>query len=150
MFKGRLVVKGILHPEDAKRAVEIGLDGLFVSNHGGRQIEALPASIDAVPAIAREVGNKATIVLDSGVRSGIDAARALAVGADAAFAGKAFLWSLGALGEQGPKHMIDVLKAELSSTLGQLGCLSVGELRDVARRHKTAWSPEDFATGKSN
>ena len=64
-----------------------------------------------------------------------------------AFAGKAFLWSLGALGERGPKHMIDVLKAELSSTLGQLGCLSVGELRNVPRRHKTAWSPEDFATG---
>ena len=85
-----MVVKGILHPEDAKRAVEIGLDGLFVSNHGGRQIEALPASIDAVPAIAKEVGKKATIVLDSGVRTGIDAARALAVGADAAFAGKAF------------------------------------------------------------
>lgn len=149
VFKGRLLVKGILHPEDAKRAVEIGLDGLFVSNHGGRQIEALPASIDAVPAIAKEVGKKATIVLDSGVRTGIDAARALAVGADAAFAGKAFLWSLGALGERGPKHMIDVLKAELSSTLGQLGCLSVGELSKVPRRHRTKWSPEDFATGTS-
>jgi (S)-mandelate dehydrogenase len=150
VFKGRLVVKGILHPADAVRAVEIGLDGLFVSNHGGRQIEALPASIDAVPSIAAEVGEKATIIVDSGVRSGIDAARALALGANAAFAGKAFLWSLGALGEKGPGHMIEVLKAELSSTLGQLGCLSTKELLDVARRHRTAWTQSDFATGHSN
>lgn len=147
VFKGPILLKGVLHPEDARRLVEIGIDGLFVSNHGGRQIEALPASIDAVPAIKEAVGDKAEIILDSGVRSGIDVARALTVGADAAFAGKAFLWSLGAIGERGPQHMIEVFKAELSSTLGQLGCQTIADLPHVPRRHKTVWTAEDYATG---
>src|SRR5262249_44756791 len=99
-----LVVKGILHPEDAAKAVALGVDGLVVSNHGGRQIDALPPAIDALPAIAAEVGTRATVLMDSGVRSGTDVARALALGASAAFAGKAFLWSLGALGKGGPAH----------------------------------------------
>ena len=85
-WKGPLVLKGVLHPADAEKAVAMGVDGLFVTNHGGRQIEALPTSIDALPAIKSAVGNKATLILDSGVRSGVDAARAIACGADAAFA----------------------------------------------------------------
>ncbi len=143
-WKGPLVLKGVLHPADAERAVSLGLDGVQVSNHGGRQIEALPASIDVLPAIAAAVGNRATIVLDSGVRSGVDVARAIALGADAAFAGKAFLWSLGALGAEGPAHLIEVLKDELSATLGQLGCLTVPELRTVPVRHPGAWRGEDL------
>ena len=143
-WKGPLVIKGVLHPADAERLVSLGIDGIFVTNHGGRQIEALPASVDALPAIASAVGGKAALIVDSGVRSGVDVARALALGADAAFAGKAFLWSLGALGGEGPAHMIDLFKAELSATLGQLGCRTVEELRDVKRRHPGAWSPEDF------
>ncbi len=143
-FKGPLVIKGVLHPEDAERLVEMGVDGVFVTNHGGRQIEALPASVDALPAIVSAVGDKATIIVDSGVRSGVDAARALALGADAAFAGKAFLWSLGALGGDGPGHMIDLFKQELSSTLGQLGCADVAALRGVKLRHPGAWTSDDF------
>jgi L-lactate dehydrogenase (cytochrome) len=134
-WKGPLVMKGVLHPADAERAVALGLDGLVVTNHGGRQIEALPASIDALPAIASAVGGKASLIVDSGVRSGVDVARALALGADAAFAGKAFLWSLGALGEAGPGHLIDVFKDDLSATLGQLGCHTIDELRQVKVRH---------------
>jgi len=149
-FKGPLLIKGILHPEDAARAIEIGMDGLFVSNHGGRQIEALPASIDALPAIAAQVGGKAKIILDSGIRTGIDAARALAIGADAAFAGKAFLWSLGAIGKKGPAHLIDVFSAELSATLGQLGCVSVDQLRSVPRRHLTAWTQNELRVDNLN
>jgi L-lactate dehydrogenase (cytochrome) len=102
LWKGTLIVKGILHPQDAEKAVAIGADGLFVSNHGGRQIEALPAPIDALPAIVRQVGKRATVLMDSGIRSGTDVVRACALGAAAAFAGKAFLWGLGALGEEGP------------------------------------------------
>src|SRR5580704_5937040 len=96
-----LIVKGILHPQDAEKAVALGVDGMFVSNHGGRQIEALPAAIDALPAIVQQVGKRATVMMDSGIRSGTDIVRAYALGASAAFAGKAFLWGLGALGEEG-------------------------------------------------
>lgn len=144
-WKGPLVIKGVLHPADAERAVALGIDGLVVTNHGGRQIEALPASVDALPAVAAAVGGKARLILDSGVRSGVDVARAVALGADAAFAGKAFLWSLGALGADGPAHMIELFKDDLSATLGQLGCLTVDELRSVETRHPGAYGLADFA-----
>jgi (S)-mandelate dehydrogenase len=143
-WKGPLLLKGVLHPADAERAVAAGIDGLVVTNHGGRQIDALPASIDALPAIAAQVGGKAEIIIDSGVRSGVDVARAIALGANAGFAGKAFLWSLGALGADGPAHMIDLFKEDLSATLGQLGCYNVDELRSVKVRHPGAYTLADF------
>jgi (S)-mandelate dehydrogenase len=143
-WKGPLLLKGVLHPADAERAVAAGIDGLVVTNHGGRQIDALPASIDALPAIAAQVGGKAEIIVDSGVRSGVDVARAIALGANAGFAGKAFLWSLGALGGDGPGHMIDLFKEDLSATLGQLGCYNVDELRSVKVRHPGAYTLADF------
>ena len=136
-WKRPLVVKGILHPEDAEKAVSLGVDGLVVSNHGGRQIEALPAAIDALPAIAAQVGSRATVLMDSGIRSGVDVARALALGAAAVFAGKAFLWSLGALGEAGPPHVIDLLIDELKATLGQVGA-TIATARAVEVRHPEA------------
>src|SRR5262249_1949164 len=95
-WKGPLVVKGVLHRADAGKAVRLGVDGVVVSNPGGRQIEALPPPIDCLPAVVRAIGNRATVLMDSGIRSGTDVVRALALGASAAFAGKAFLWSLGA------------------------------------------------------
>lgn len=147
-WKKPLVLKGILHPEDAERAVSLGLDGIVVTNHGGRQIDALPAPIDVLPAIAAQVGGRATIIFDSGVRSGSDAARAVALGADAAFAGKAFLWSLGALGPKGPAHMINLFVDDIRATLGQLGCLTVSELRGVMRRHPGAYAAEAFAADR--
>jgi (S)-mandelate dehydrogenase len=138
LWKGTLIVKGILHPQDAEKAVALGADGLFVSNHGGRQIEALPAPIDALPAIARQVGKRATVLMDSGIRSGTDVVRAYALGAAAAFAGKAFLWGLGALGEEGPGHVIDLLIEETQAALGQLGAHTPDEVRSVVIRHKGA------------
>jgi (S)-mandelate dehydrogenase len=134
-WKKTLIVKGILHPEDAEKAVSLGVDGMFVSNHGGRQIEALPAAIDALPAIVRQVGKRATVMMDSGIRSGTDVVRAYALGADAAFAGKAFLWGLGALGEEGPAHVIDLLMEETQSALGQLGAHTPADVRSVVVRH---------------
>src|SRR4029453_12125266 len=83
-WKGPLVLKGILHPADAEKAVALGADGILVSNHGGRQIEPLPAPIDCLPAIVTAVGGRATVLMDSGIRSGADVARALALGAAAA------------------------------------------------------------------
>jgi (S)-mandelate dehydrogenase len=137
-WKKPLVLKGLLHPEDAEKAVALGADGIVVSNHGGRQIEALPAPIDCVPAIVKAVNKRATVLFDSGVRSGTDVARALALGADAAFAGKAFLWGLGALGSEGPGHVIDLLIDELRSALGQVGALSPAQARNVMVRHPGA------------
>ena len=138
IWKGPLIVKGIMHPQDAEKAVALGVDGMFVSNHGGRQIEALPAPIDVLPAIVRQVGNRATVMLDSGIRSGTDVVRAYALGAAAAFAGKAFLWGLGALGEDGPGHVIDLLIEETQSALGQLGALTPQQARSAVIRHTGA------------
>jgi L-lactate dehydrogenase (cytochrome) len=137
-WKGTLVVKGVLHPQDAEKAVSLGVDGLIVSNHGGRQIEALPASIDALPAIVSQVGKRATVMMDSGIRSGSDVARACALGASAAFAGKAFLWGLGALGEEGPGHVIDLLIEETQAALGQFGAHTVEDTRSLTVRHPGA------------
>ena len=137
-WKGPLVVKGILHPADAETCVTLGVDGLIVSNHGGRQIEALPAAIDVLPAIARAVGGRATVMLDSGVRSGLDVVRAFALGAEAAFAGKAFLWGLGALGAEGPLHVIDLMIEEIKSSLGQIGALRPAQAPAATVRHPGA------------
>lgn len=139
LWKGIMVLKGILHPQDAEKAVLLGVDGIIVSNHGGRQIEALPASIDVLPAIVRQVGKRATVMMDSGVRSGSDVVRAYALGAAAAFAGKAFLWGLGALGENGPRHVIDLFIQETQQALGQLGARTPPEVRTVAIRHERAF-----------
>ena len=138
-WKGPMLVKGILHPADAEKAVSLGIEGVWVSNHGGRQIEALAPSIDVLPAIVAAVGRKATIVLDSGIRSGQDVMRALALGANAAFAGKSFLWALGALGDDGPGHLIDLYIDELRSSLGQIGARSPAEARNAVVRHPGAW-----------
>ena len=130
-----MLLKGILHPADAEKAVSLGVDGIWVSNHGGRQIEALVPSIDAVPAIVAAVGGKAKVIVDSGVRSGQDIMRAYAVGADAAFAGKSFLWAVAALGDEGPAQLIDLYMDELKASLGQIGATSLAEAREAKILH---------------
>jgi L-lactate dehydrogenase (cytochrome) len=137
-WKRPLVVKGILHPADAEKAVALGVDGIIVSNHGGRQVEALPAPIDCLPAVVAAVGKRATVLMDSGIRSGLDVIRAVALGAQAAFAGKAFLWGLGALGDEGPKHVIDLMIDEMRAALGQIGAQALAEARSVVIRHPGA------------
>lgn len=137
-WKKPLVLKGILHPDDAEKAVALGADGIVVSNHGGRQSDALPAAIDCLPAIVKAVNGRATVLFDSGIRGGSDVARCLALGAQAGFAGKAFLWGLGALGVDGPGHVLDLLKDELQATLGQVGTHSVAEIGSVTVRHPDA------------
>jgi (S)-mandelate dehydrogenase len=139
VWRGPMVLKGILHPQDAARAVAMGIEGVWVSNHGGRQIEALPPAIDVLPAIVAEAGGRATILMDSGIRSGTDVIRAIALGAQATFAGKAFLWSLGALGTDGPAHALDLFIAETRAALGQIGALSLAQARSVAVRHPGAF-----------
>jgi L-lactate dehydrogenase (cytochrome) len=138
-WKGPLALKGILHPQDAEKAVSLGIDGIWVSNHGGRQIEALAPSIDCLPAIVAAVGNKATVLIDSGIRSGQDVMRALALGANAAFAGKSFLWAVAAMGDEGPAHLIDLYIEELRASLGQIGAASVADAREAEVSHPGAW-----------
>ncbi|HEY1362122.1 MAG TPA: alpha-hydroxy acid oxidase [Xanthobacteraceae bacterium] len=133
-----LILKGVLHPADAEKCVALGVDGIVVSNHGGRQVEGLPASIDVLPAIVRAVGGRATVMLDSGVRSGLDVVRAVALGADMVLAGKAFLWGLGALGAEGPRHVIDLMMEETAAVLGQIGARCPADARSVAIRHPGA------------
>lgn len=138
-WKGPMVIKGVMHPSDAEKAVSIGLDGIQVSNHGGRQLEAAPAAIDMLPAIARAVGTKSTILFDGGVRSGLDAVRALALGADAVQAGRAFLFGVGAAGAEGADYVTGLLVEEISVAMRQLGAPDVAALRALAIRHAGAW-----------
>lgn len=137
-WKGVMAVKGILHPADAEKAVKLGIEGIWVSNHGGRQIEALTPSIDCLPGIVSAVGKKATVILDSGIRSGQDVMRALALGAKAAFAGKSFLWAVAAMGDEGPDQLIDLYIDELRSSLGQIGARSPAEAKKATIRHPGA------------
>ena len=109
-MEGAASIERVPHPEDAEKAVSLGVDGIWVSNQGGRQIEALVPSIDVLPSIVAAVGKKAT---DSGIRSGQDVMRAVALGARAAFAGKSFLWAVGAMGDDGPSHLIDLFTSSL-------------------------------------
>ncbi|HEY4920273.1 MAG TPA: alpha-hydroxy acid oxidase [Xanthobacteraceae bacterium] len=137
-WKRPLVLKGILHPDDAEKAISLGVDGIVVSNHGGRQVEALPAAIDALPAIVAKVAGRATVLMDSGIRSGADVVRALALGAQSTFAGKAFLWSLGALGSRGPAHVLALLSDETRAALGQIGARRPADARSIVIRHPGA------------
>ena len=136
-WKGPMTLKGILHPQDAEKAIALGIDGIWVSNHGGRQIEALVPTIDVLPAIAEAVGTKATILFDSGVRSGQDVMRALALGGRAACAGKSFLWAIASLGEDGPGQLIDLYMNDLRASLGQIGAQSPAEARQAKVIHRT-------------
>ena len=137
-WKRPLVVKGILHPADAEKAVALGIDGILVSNHGGRQIEALPASIDccrrssARSAAARPCCSTPACAAAPTWRARSRSARTRR------FAGKAFLWGLGALGAEGPGHVIDLLIDELQSALGQIGAHPPAEARSVVIRHPGA------------
>jgi L-lactate dehydrogenase (cytochrome) len=123
-----ILLKGILHPDDARTAREHGVDGVVVSNHGGRQIDGEIAALDALPAIADAVGGELAVLLDSGVRSGADAAKALALGADAVAIGRPYLWGLALDGEQGALAVLRALLAELDLTIGLSGHVSPDEL----------------------
>ena len=138
-WKGPMVIKGVMHPADAEQAIAIGLDGVQVSNHGGRQLEAAPAAIDVLPAIVRAVGSRGVVLFDSGVRSGLDAVRAVALGAQAALAGRAFLYGVGAAGADGASYVTDMLVEEISVAMRQLGTADVAALRALAIRHPGAW-----------
>lgn len=130
MWDGPLVVKGLLNPDDAERAVEAGADGVVVSNHGGRQLDGSVASIEALPAVVERVGHRIPVLFDSGVRSGLDVARALALGASFVFCGRAFMYGVGALGVPGADHAYKVLHEDLVNVMQQTGCERLDQLAE--------------------
>lgn len=129
-WQGPLLVKGILHPEDAVRCADIGCDGIVVSNHGGRQVAFGPPTIEALPSVAAALDGRIRIILDSGIRRGADMLRARAHGADFVMAGRALAYGVGAGGAAGANRAIDILELELVRALGQLG---VSSYRDVGK-----------------
>lgn len=120
-WKGTLVVKGILHPQDAIKCVELGCDGIVISNHGGRQVAFGPPTVEALPAIADAASGRLKIILDSGIRRGADFLRSKALGADFALVGRAFAYGAGAGDQAGAARAFDILELELIRALGQLG-----------------------------
>jgi isopentenyl diphosphate isomerase/L-lactate dehydrogenase-like FMN-dependent dehydrogenase len=127
-WPGKFVLKGILHPEDAERALALGADGIVVSNHGGRALDSSIASLAALPAIVAAVGGRMTIFLDSGVRRGSDVVKAVALGADAVLVGRAPLYGLAASGEPGVARALDLLRTETVRTMAMLGARTIGEV----------------------
>jgi (S)-mandelate dehydrogenase len=128
LFPHNLVVKGIMDPADALRAVEVGCDGIIVSNHGGRQLDQAPASLDVLPAIKAAVGDKMTVMLDSGVRRGADILIALCLGAKFCFMGRPTLYGAAAGGLAGVKKAVSILRNEIDLVMGQIGCPSLDQL----------------------
>lgn len=121
-WDGPIVLKGVQHVDDARRAVDAGVQGIVVSNHGGRQVDGAVASLDVLPGIAEAVGEQLTVLFDSGVRSGPDVLKALALGADAVLLGRPYLYGLALGGQEGVEHVLRCLLAELDLTMGNAGC----------------------------
>jgi isopentenyl diphosphate isomerase/L-lactate dehydrogenase-like FMN-dependent dehydrogenase len=134
-----LVVKGILTVEDALLAVEHGAAGVIVSNHGGRQLDGVPATLDVLPEVAEAVGERVEVLFDGGIRRGTDVLKALALGARAACAGRAILWGLAAGGEQGVRRVLELLRDELEHGLQLLGCPSPADVTSAHVR-RAEWA----------
>ncbi|MDP4284209.1 MAG: alpha-hydroxy acid oxidase [Bacteroidota bacterium] len=125
MWKGKLVLKGIVNEADAEKAVRLGVDGIIVSNHGGRQLDAGQSSIHSLNRVIKDYSDKIKIMLDSGLRSGPDIARALASGAQFTFLGRSFMYGVAALGKEGGDHTISILKTQLQQVMQQICCAKV-------------------------
>jgi len=128
MWKGKLVLKGGASEEDVQKAIELGIDGIIVSNHGGRQLDAGQSTIKPMTEIAKKYGGQIKIMMDSGMRSGPDIASTLASGAEFAFMGRSFMYGVGALGKAGGNHTISILKTQFKQIMEQLGCEHVSDL----------------------
>ena len=128
MWKGKLVLKGVASEEDTEKAIRLGLDGVIVSNHGGRQLDAGQATIKPLTSIAAKYGDQITVMMDSGIRSGPDIARTLAAGAAFTFLGRSFMYGVAALGKQGGHHTMSILKTQFQQIMEQLGCEQVADL----------------------
>jgi L-lactate dehydrogenase (cytochrome) len=129
MWKGKLVLKGAESVHDVEKAYQLGLDGVIVSNHGGRQVDVGQATIDALKTIAPLYKNKLTVMMDSGIRGGADVARVMASGADFSFMGRTFMYGVSALGKKGGNHTISMLKQQLTQVMEQMSCAEISDLQ---------------------
>jgi len=127
-WNGPMLIKGILDPEDAREAVRFGADGIVVSNHGGRQLDGVPSTAHALPAIADAVQGDVRILADSGIRNGLDVVRMLALGADAVLLGRAFVYALAAAGEQGVSHLLELIEKEMRVAMILTGARSIADI----------------------
>jgi L-lactate dehydrogenase (cytochrome)/(S)-mandelate dehydrogenase len=127
-WKGPLIIKGLLHPDDAREAIKRGVDGIIVSNHGGRQLDGAIAGIDALPAMVEASDNQIPMMVDGGFRRGSDIIKALALGARACLIGRPHLWGVSTAGEDGVRHVLDLYKQEITRTMGLLGVTRVSDL----------------------
>ena len=128
LWKGKLVIKGIVNEHDAEKAIALGADGIIVSNHGGRQLDAGESSIKPLKRLADKYGDKITMMMDGGIRSGPDIARCMASGAKFTFMGRPFMYGTGALGAKGGDQVITMFKMQLIQVMEQLGCEKVEDL----------------------
>jgi L-lactate dehydrogenase (cytochrome) len=127
-WPGSLVVKGVLDPEDARRAVDVGVDGIIVSNHGGRQLDSVPSTTRALPAVAEAVGDQVEVLADGGVRTGLDVVKMVALGARAVLIGRPWAWAVAARGEAGVRHILDVMKADIDTALALTGQTAIADV----------------------
>ncbi|MCF3931908.1 alpha-hydroxy-acid oxidizing protein [Acuticoccus sp. M5D2P5] len=145
VWDGPLILKGVMHPDDVEPALGAGVDGIVVSNHGGRQLDGAAASVEALPAIAKRVGGRMPVLLDGGVRRGGDILKALALGADAVLIGRPQLWGIAVAGEAGLARVLDIYRGELDRAMGLCGLSSLGEI-DASILHT---KPKLFREGNS-
>ncbi|MGQ0839745.1 lactate 2-monooxygenase [Actinokineospora sp.] len=134
-WDGPIVLKGIQHPDDARRAADAGMDGVVVSNHGGRQVDGAIAALDALPEIAAAVGDRLTVLFDSGVRTGADVLKALALGASAVLLGRPYVYGMALGGETGIRHVVRGVLADLDLTLGLSGHRTIADVGPDSLRH---------------
>jgi L-lactate dehydrogenase (cytochrome) len=127
-WTGRLVVKGVLDPDDARRAADAGVDGIVVSNHGGRQLDSVPSTVRALADVVDAIGGQVEVLADGGVRTGLDVVKMVAVGARAVLIGRAWAWSVAAAGESGVRHVLAVLKSDIDVALGLIGRNSITDV----------------------
>ncbi len=132
-WRGRLVVKGILSADDARRARDVGADAVLVSNHGGRQLDGAPSTVSVLPEIVAAVGGEIDVLFDGGLRRGTQIVKALALGAHGVFLGRSYVYGLAAEGEDGVRRVLDLLSTEVSVTLALMGLRSIAELREGGR-----------------
>jgi lactate 2-monooxygenase len=133
-WEGPILLKGVLHPDDARRACDAGIEGVIVSNHGGRQIDGEIPSLEALPGVVEAVGDRMTVLLDSGVRTGSDVMKALALGAEAVLVGRPYVYGLGLAGEEGVRHVLRSLLAEFDLSMALSGCSSLADVTtDILR-----------------